>query len=123
MLGSVSAQVVQGVDWIPVWVIGGEILSTQMLLAVDASPASRQAVVFAAPYAARIGAEVTLLHVVREFFPGWGSYLSAGEELEAEIHETLKPRIQAMFAEYQRCLENAGVVPDKIRIACKFESY
>ncbi|MGO9578038.1 MAG: universal stress protein [Desulfobaccales bacterium] len=123
MLGSVSAQVVQGVDWIPVWVIGGEILSTKMLLAVDASPASRQAVVFAAPYAARIGAEVTLLHVVRKFFPGWNSYLSAGEELEAELHEVLKPRIQAMVEEYQRCLENAGVASDKIKIACKFKSY
>ena len=76
MLGSVSAQVVQGVDWIPVWVIGGEILSTKMLLAVDASPASRQAVIFAAPYAAQIGAEVTLLHVVRKFFPGWNPYLT-----------------------------------------------
>ena len=53
MLGSVSAQVVQGVDWIPVWVIGGEILSSKMLLAVDASPTSRQAVVYAAPYAAQ----------------------------------------------------------------------
>ena len=43
MLGSVCAQVVQGVDRIPVWVIGGEILSSKMLLAVDASriPARR----------------------------------------------------------------------------------
>jgi nucleotide-binding universal stress UspA family protein len=124
VLGSVSAQVVQGVDWIPVWVIGGEILSNRMLLAVDASPNSRQAVIYAAPYAAQTGAEVTLLHVVRKFFPGWSPPLaSAGEEIEAELHETLKAGIQAMFAEYQGCLEQAGVAPDKIRTECKLGSY
>jgi nucleotide-binding universal stress UspA family protein len=123
MLGSVSAQVVQGVDWLPVWVIGGEILSSKMLLAVDASRNSRQAVIYAAPYAAETQAEVTLLHVVRKFFPGWSPYLtSAGAEIETELHENLKPKIQGMFEEYQGCLENAGVAPDKIRTLCKFGS-
>ena len=124
MLGSVSAQVVQGVDWLPVWVIGGEIISSKMLLAVDASLNSRQAVMYAAPYAAQTGAEVTLLHVVRKFFPGWSPYLtSAGEEIETELHENLKTKIQGMFDEYQGYLEKAGVVPDKIRTVCKFGSY
>ena len=124
MLGSVSAQVVQGVDWIPVWVIGGEILSSKMLLAVDASANSRQAVIYAAPYAAQAEAEVTLLHVVRKFFPGWSPYLtSAGEEIETELHENLKAKIQGMFDEYKGRLENAGVDPDRIRTVCKFGSY
>jgi nucleotide-binding universal stress UspA family protein len=124
MLGSVSAQVVQGVDWIPVWVIGGEILSSKMLLAVDASLNSRQAVIYAAPYAAQTEAEVTLLHVVRKFFPRWSPYLaSAGEEIETELHENPKAKIQGMFDEYKGCLEDAGVAPDKIRMECKFGSY
>ena len=124
MLGSVSAQVVQGVDWLPVWVIGGDILPGKMLLAVDASLNSRQAVMYAAPYAAQTGAEVTLLHVVRKFFPGWSPYLtSAGEEIETALHENLKAKIQEMFEDYQGCLENAGVASDKIRTACKFGSY
>ena len=124
MLGSVSARIVQGVDWVPVWVIGGDILSSKMLLAVDASPNSRQAVMYAAPYAAQSGAEVTLMHVVRKFFPGWPPYLtSAGEEIEAELHETLKAKIQEMFEEYRGCLEGSGVAPDKIRVAYKFGSY
>jgi nucleotide-binding universal stress UspA family protein len=123
MLGSVSAQVVQGVDWIPVWVIGGEILSRKMLLAVDASLNSRQAVLYAAPYAAQTGAEVTLLHVVRKFFPGRSPDLTAaGEAIEAELHEALKARIQGMFEDYRGCLEKAGVAPDKIKIVCKFGS-
>ncbi len=124
MLGSVSAQIVQGVDWIPVWVVGGEILSKKMLLAVDASPNSRQAVSYVAPYAARTGAEVTLLHVVRQFFPGWSPPLTpAGKELEAEVQASLKPKIQQMLQEYKGCLEKAGVAPAKIRIACKFGTY
>jgi len=124
MLGSVSAQVVQGVSRIPVWVIGGEILPNKMLLAVDASPNSRQAVIYAAPYAAQSGAEVTLLHVVRKFFPGWSPYLtSAGEEIEADLDGILKARIQGMFEAYKGCLKSAGVAPDKIRIECRFGSY
>jgi nucleotide-binding universal stress UspA family protein len=124
MLGSISAQVVQGVDWIPVWVIGGEILSSKMLLAVDASPNSHQAVIYAAPYAAQTGAEVTLLLVVRKFFPGLSPYLtSAGEELEANLRGTLKARIQGMLEAYKGFLKSAGVAPDKIRNECSFGSY
>jgi nucleotide-binding universal stress UspA family protein len=124
MLGSVSAQVVQGVDWIPVWVIGGEVLSSKMLLAVDASLNSRQAVIYAAPYAAQTRAEVTLLHVVRKFFPGGSPYLtSAGEEIETALNENLKAKIQGMFDEYKGRLENAGVAPERIKTVCTIGSY
>jgi nucleotide-binding universal stress UspA family protein len=124
LLGSVCTKIVHGVDWIPVWVIGGEILSSKMLLAVDASLNSRQAVIYAAPYAAQTEAEVTLLHVVRKFFPGWSPYLtSAGEEIETELHENLKAKIQGMFDEYKGCLEKAGVAPDRIRTVCTIGSY
>lgn len=123
LLGSVCTKVVQGVDQIPVWVVGGEINSSKMLLAVDESLNSRQALMYAAPYAAQTGAEVILLHVVRKFFPGWSPYLtSAGEEIETELHESLKAKIQGMFDEYQGCLEHAGVAPEKIRTLCKFGS-
>ncbi|MGO9176972.1 MAG: universal stress protein [Desulfobaccales bacterium] len=124
MLGSVSAQVVQGVDWIPVWVIGGEVISGKMLLAVDASLNSRQAVIYAAPYTAQTGAEVTLLHVVRKFFPGWSPYLtSAGEEIETALNENLKAKIQRIFDDYQGCLEKAGVAPERISTECTIGSY
>ena len=124
MLGSVSAQVVQGVDWIPVWVIGGEVISGKMLLAVDASLNSRQAVIYAAPYAAQTGAEVTLLHVVRKFFPGGSPYLtSAGEEIETALNENLKAKIQGMFDEYKGRLEKEGVAPERISTKCTIGSY
>jgi nucleotide-binding universal stress UspA family protein len=124
MLGSVSAQVVQGVDWIPVWVIGGEVVSGKMLLAVDASLNSRQAVIYAAPYAAQTEAEVTLLHVVRKFFPGGSPYLrSAGEEIETALNENLKAKIQGIFDDYRSCLEKAGVAPERISTQCAIGSY
>ncbi len=124
MLGSVSAQVVQGVDWIPVWVIGGDVVSRKMLLAVDASPNSRQAVIYAAPYAAQAEAEVTLLHVVRRFFPKGSPYLtSAWEEIETALNENLKAKIQGMFADYRGCLEKAGVAPERISTKCTIGSY
>jgi nucleotide-binding universal stress UspA family protein len=124
MLGSVSAQVVQGVDWIPVWVIGGEVVSRKILLAVDASPNSRQAVIYAAPYAAQAEAEITLLHAVRRFFPKGSPYLtSASEEIETALNENLKAKIQGMFADYQGCLEKAGVAPERISTKCTIGSY
>ncbi|MGP8050362.1 MAG: universal stress protein [Desulfobaccales bacterium] len=123
MLGSVSARVVQGVDWIPIWVIGGEISSDKMLLAVDSSRNSRQAVIYAAPYAARTGAQVTLLHVVRKFFPGDSQCLtSAGAEIETALNENLQAKIRGIFADYQGLLEKAGVAPERINTECNLGS-
>jgi nucleotide-binding universal stress UspA family protein len=124
MLGSVSAQVVQGVEGVPVWVVDREAISGKMLLAVDASPNSRRAVIYAAPYAAQTGAEVTLFHVLRHFFPGGNAYLTAAaEEIETALHENLKGKIQEMFADYRGCLEKAGVAPEKISTECTLGSF
>jgi len=127
MLGSVSAQIVQAVDWLPVWVIGGETVSGKMLLAVDASLNSRRAVIYAAPYAAQSGAEITLLHVLRKFFPGGTPYLTTagadGAEIETALNENLKPKVQEMFADYRGCLEKAGVAPERISSKCAIGSF
>jgi nucleotide-binding universal stress UspA family protein len=47
-LGSVSYKIVQGIENTPVWVIGGDIRSKKMLLAVDGSENSRKALDYAA---------------------------------------------------------------------------
>ncbi len=124
MLGSVSAKIVQGVDWLPIWVIGGETVSGKMLLAVDVSLNSRRAVLYAAPYVAQSGAEVTLFHVVRKFFPGGIPFLtSAGAEIGRALNQNLEPKIQGMFADYRGCLEKAGVAPEKIIAKCATGSF
>lgn len=124
LIGSVCSKVVQGMDAIPVWVIGGEILSRKMLLAVDASENSRKAVVSASSYAAQSGAEVTLFHAVRKFFPAANHHLTAaGEAIDAELQANLQQQIQQMFVEYQRCLEAEGVRPEKISTQCKLHSF
>lgn len=123
VLGSVSAKVVQGVDQVPVWIVGKGNPSRKMLIAVDTSESSRKAVNVAAPFAADIGAEVTLCHVVRKLFPGLGSLASpASEELEEALNKSLKSKIQSMFEEYGECLETAGVSPHKIQTVCSIGS-
>ena len=129
LLGSVSAKVVQGSDETPVWVVGDRPSlhadSPRMLLAVDPSQNSRKAVEYAAGFAAVNGAEVTLCHVVRHLLPGAATAAVelAGEQLEKELHETMKDKIQEMFNTYGSVLEAAGVAPEKISTVCRMGSY
>jgi nucleotide-binding universal stress UspA family protein len=64
-LGSVSTKIVQGVKDIPIWIVGGDITSKKMLLAVDSSKNSRKAVDYVGRFAADAKGELTLFHVVR----------------------------------------------------------
>ena len=66
-LGSVSHKIVEKIQEIPVWVIGGDARAKRTLLAVDASGNSRKAVDYVGKVAAKTEVEVTLFHVVRQF--------------------------------------------------------
>jgi nucleotide-binding universal stress UspA family protein len=129
LLGSVSAKVVQGSDVTPVWVIGKNSASREgspnMLLAVDASENSRKAVEYSADFAAGNGAEVTLCHVVRRLIPGGATPALelAGEEIEKELQEQMKSKVQEMFETYRSILVDAGVAPNKIATVCRTGSY
>ncbi|MDA8308106.1 MAG: universal stress protein [Deltaproteobacteria bacterium] len=129
LMGSVSAKVVQGSHKTPVWVVGkkpaSDAGSPRMLLAVDASENSRKAVEYSADFAAGNGAEVTLCHVVRRLMagPATPAMEMAGEEIEKELQETMKEKIQVMFDTYRNILETAGVAPDKIATVCRTGSY
>jgi nucleotide-binding universal stress UspA family protein len=123
LLGSVSTKVVQGVDRVPVWIVGRGEPSPKMLIAVDSSENSRKAVNAAAPFAAETGGEIALCHVVRKFFAGFGSQApSAFEEIENQLKKSLRSKIQSMFDEYAKCLETAGVSPARIRTVCSIGS-
>lgn len=120
LLGSVSDKIVQRVHDVPVWIVGGEIRSRKVLLAVDVSDNARKAVQYAAPFLAAGGAEVTLCHVVRGFLPTLGpTPLQPGEELEEQLMESLKQRVTSMFESYGECLERAGVDARKIGNICR----
>lgn len=109
-LGSVSYKIVQGIDNTPVWVVGGDIRSKKMLLAVDGSENSRKALDYAATFAAANDAEVKLFSVVREFRLDFLDVSTPrGAEIEMRIVEELERDVQSMFTAYERRLERAGV--------------
>jgi nucleotide-binding universal stress UspA family protein len=109
-LGSVSYKIVQAVGDIPVWVVGGDIRSKKMLIAVDGSKNSRKAVDYVGTFAAVNGAEVTLFNAVREFRLAMLDISTpGGEEIEEKILAELEKDVQRMFNTYRRRLEKAGV--------------
>jgi nucleotide-binding universal stress UspA family protein len=113
--GSVSYKIVQGIKDVPVWVVGGDVRSKKMLLAVDGSENSRKAVDYAATFAAANEAEVRLFNVVREFRLDLLDIATPrGAELEMRIVEELEEDAQRMFASYRRRLERAGVKAKRI---------
>lgn len=124
LLGSVSDKVVQGVQDVPIWIIGGDIRSGKMLLAVDASDNARKAVQYAAPFLAEGGTEVILCHVVRSFLPGFGHLpFQLEKEVEEQLMKGLNQKVTSMLDAYGECLEKAGVEAQRIEKICRIGSY
>ena len=114
-LGSVSNKIVQAVHDIPVWVVGGDIRSEKMLLAVDSSKNSRKAVDYVGKFAADTKAEITLFHVVRSVSLGFVDDLVLRDEnTERLLLQEMDRDIPRMFRSYKNILEKAGVVSDRI---------
>jgi len=111
-LGSVCNKIVEKIHDIPVWVIGGDIRTKKLLLAVDASENSRKAVNYVGKITAATEAEITLFHVVRRF-----GYLNDPTLRHSEIEgfwEEVKSDILRMFRSYKVSLEAAGVTALRI---------
>jgi nucleotide-binding universal stress UspA family protein len=120
LLGSVSARLLEAGSSVPVWVVGGDIRSTKMLLAVDASVNARHAVHYLAEFAAASGAEVTLYHGLEGLGAGLGAravHFDAG--LAEEWMRRREAGVQGMFAEYRSILEGAGVAPAAVAECCR----
>ncbi|MGW8223950.1 MAG: universal stress protein [Syntrophobacteria bacterium] len=114
-LGSVSSKIVHGLENVPVWVVGGDILSKKMLLAVDSSENSRKAVDYLGAFAAHTEAEVTLFHVVRSVGLGFVDDLALrDQEIEKRLTEEAERDIPRMFRLYKESLEKAGVASARI---------
>ena len=114
-LGSVSTKIVQGVKNIPVWVVGGEITSKKMLLAVDSSKNSRKAVDYVGRFADDGFGELTLFHVVRSVGLGFVDDLVIRDEsTESQLLEEMDRDIPQMFRSYEGILVRSGVVEGRI---------
>ena len=109
-LGSISYKIIQAVGHLPVWVVGGDIRSRKILIAVDGSKNSRKAVRYVGTFAAFNGAEVTLFNAVKEFRLAMLDISTpGGEEIEAKILAELEKDVHRMFDSYRRRLEKAGI--------------
>ena len=113
-LGSVSHKIVEKVGNVPVWVVGGDIQSRKMLIAVDASDNSRKAVDYVGTFAAATEAELTLYHVIRSLGIGILEDFPRSKEEIKVFDEVLASHAQDMFQAYQESLEKAGVLPARI---------
>jgi nucleotide-binding universal stress UspA family protein len=122
--GSVSRKVVEGVENIPVWVVGGEIKSRKILLAVDVSENSRRAVVYTGDFTASSGAELTLYHVVRSFGLGIVDENSIlDEEMQERFVEEVQNDVPRMFSRHTESLKRCGVALTSISSKHTFPSY
>lgn len=109
-LGSVSYKIVQALGDIPLWIVGGDVRSRKILIAVDGSENSRKAVDYVGTFAAVNGAEVTLFNAVGEFRLAMLDISTpGGEEIEEKILAELEKDVKRMFDSYGRRLEEAGV--------------
>jgi nucleotide-binding universal stress UspA family protein len=113
-LGSVSSKIVQRVDTIPVWVVGGATLPRKMLIAVDASENSSKAVHYVGSFAADSEGELTLYHVVRSFGLGFLEDFSVRDEDVDAFVEEAESNVQRMFRSYRESLEKTGVASARI---------
>ena len=122
-LGSVSHKIVERIADTPVWVIGGDIRSNKMLLAVDASENSRKAVDYVGTFASGTEVELTLYYVVRSFGLGFLEDFSMREEDIEDFVEEAESNVQRMFRSYRKRLEKAGVEPARISTKHTLQSH
>lgn len=116
LLGSVSTKIVQRLQTIPVWVVGGLSQVKRVLIAVDASANSGKAVDFAASYLSGTDCKIRLFHAVRGFPPTLGpTFLQTGEELERQLTANLNQGINQMFDMYRSSLMAAGIDSERIQ--------
>jgi nucleotide-binding universal stress UspA family protein len=123
LLGSVSNKIVQQVNNIPVWVVGGDIRPRKFLLAVDASENSLKAAEHLAGFAAASGAAVVIFHAVDRSGLGFGpSVIKQHEASEKQLEQKPSDKVQKMLDDCGTLLERAGIKPDRIDIRYKFGS-
>ena len=111
-LGSVANKIVEVVKDTSVWVVGDNINSKRMLLAVDASENTVKAVDYVGNVATASDAEVTLFHVVRRF-----GFLDNPTLRDHEVEgfwEEVKKDIPRMVGLYKERLAKVGVKGSRI---------
>jgi nucleotide-binding universal stress UspA family protein len=119
-LGSVSNKIVEVVNDRAVWVVGDNIRSKRILLAVDASGNASKAVDYVGNVGVVPDSEITLFHAVRRF--GFLGDPSLQDREIEEFWEEVKRDIPRMFRFYKNSLEKAGVDGKRTSTTASLES-
>lgn len=118
-MGSVSANLLEHSEYIPVWIVDGEVTSDKILVAVDGSESSLRAVdQISFMLMGNTNVEITLLHVMskaREFYED-----SLDEEPSTELEDLVtscdKKRIEQFYAFALKKFKDVGISEKQIEI-------
>ena len=118
-MGSVSANLLEHSEFIPVWMVDGEVTSDKMLVAVDGSDSSIRAVDHISfMLMGNPNVEITLLHVTskaRELYEN-GLDEEPSKELEDLVAGYDKKRIDQFYALALKKLKDNGIAESQIEI-------
>lgn len=122
-LGSVCTKIISAVRDVPVWLVGGKIEASNVLLAVDGSENSRKAVHHLGSFAKHTAAEITLYHVVRQISLTYTTDLIPRDVRREHKWLTKITRdTESMLREHRERLEKAGVSLSRITTKFTLES-
>ena len=118
-MGSVSANLLEHSEFIPVWVVDGQVTPDKIMVAVDGSESSHRAVDHVSfMLMGNTNVEITLLHVMskaREFYEE-----SVEEEPPAKLEDLVtscdKKRIDQFYALALKKFKDAGISDNQIKI-------
>jgi nucleotide-binding universal stress UspA family protein len=113
-LGSVTTKILQRAHDVAIWLVGGDIQASDILLAVDSSEYAASAVEYLGGFAPRTEAKIGMLHVVRALEPTFQEVFSMqAQEVDAFMAQ-LGVETQAMFKRYRDRLTSYGIQDDRI---------
>jgi nucleotide-binding universal stress UspA family protein len=118
VLGSVANKLVEKLQHVPVWIVGGTPKPEKILVAMDTSEGAMKAVAFVGEMAAGTELKITLLNVIRGFrSPDLPKEILCTPEDEKCLIEDLTQEIDTAFGKAEEKLVQAGI--DKKRITTK----
>jgi nucleotide-binding universal stress UspA family protein len=116
--GSIANNIIEYTDTIPVWAVGGNIITTKVILAVDGSETSLRAVDHVAfMFSGNTSIEITLLHVA----PKLRDYCAIDFKKDTDMMEDIIARgdklcIDNFYNQAQKMLADAGIRKSQIHI-------
>lgn len=108
LVGSVTDKLMAALNFIPLVIVGKEVLAEKILISVDSSASAMKAVEFVADFAGKTGCAVSLLHIIRP--QAAGADQGPLEEFLLNSRDT----IGKVFEKAVSCLEQGGFERDRI---------